>query len=369
MTIKVRLYLLVGLMTAAFLAMAGFNYWSATRVDAAAALQRENAREGKALQGALQAAKNVHLAVLKAMAATDPKDVDRQFKAMKASGTELARLVGEAGSGATGDRAAQHVKVADNVNRMLAAGKGVEEALVNGAGLEKLPEYQAGVQAGEATIGEAYGALGAELQNEITTADANLTAALDRSITFAAVSAVLATLVTIGLGLFLFRSIVLPLREMAEAMRRLAAGDTSVTVRGGEVQDEMGAMARALAVFREHAVEVVTLHARETETAKKVEEERRARAQQLVDQVLATLAQVSKARHRQPRNRCRRPIGRSDLGKCGNGGCRRRGIVGFHQRNQPPSQFFHRHCPEGGQSGHPRDLDHFRVARVVKQHR
>ncbi|MBX9635547.1 MAG: cell wall metabolism sensor histidine kinase WalK, partial [Magnetospirillum sp.] len=248
MTIKVRLYLLVGLMTAAFLAMAGFNYWSATRVDAAASLQRENARQGKTLLGAVQAAKDVHLAVLKAMAATDPKDVERYFKEMRGAGSELNRLVGEAENQSSGDRVAQHAKASENGKKMMVAGKGIEDALVNGMGLEKLPEFQAGVQSGEAAIVQLYGALGEDLQREIVTAEANLTAALGRSINFAIGSAVIATFVTMGLGLFLFRSLVFPLREMAGAMRQLASGDISVVVRGGEVQDEMGAMARALAV-------------------------------------------------------------------------------------------------------------------------
>lgn len=295
MTIKIRLYLLVGLMSAAFLSMASFNYWSAKRVDAAATLQQENARQGEALLGAVQAAKDVHLAVLKAMGATDPKEMERQFKAMKASGETLTSLVTEAGKGASADRAAKHASVAERAKTMLAAGKGVEDALVNGTGLEKLPEFQAGVQAGESTLVEVYGALGEELQHETAIVEANLATALDRSINFAIGSAVIAILVTIGLGLFLFRSLVLPLRDMAEAMRRLASGDTAVEVRGGEVQDEMGAMARALVIFKEHALEVARLREREVEMARKAEDERRARAQQIVDQVLATLAEVNTA--------------------------------------------------------------------------
>ncbi len=295
-TIKTRLYALVGLMTCAFLAIAGFNYWSATRVDGASRLQRENSHQGQILSGAVQAAKDVQLAALKAMAATDAKDIDREFRAMHAAGEELKRLIQEAAGHADGaDRATLHVRAAESADRMLAGGKGIEGALVDNASLEKLPEFAADLQSGEAAIVESYGAMGHELQREIAAADSNLTSALSGSITFAAASAVVATLITIGLGALLFRSLVLPLRDMAEAMRRLADGDTSVMVKGGEVQDEMGEMARALEVFKHHAVEVSSLRDREADMARRAEAERRTRAQELINQVLATLANVNRA--------------------------------------------------------------------------
>jgi methyl-accepting chemotaxis protein len=212
---------------------------------------------------------------------------------MDAAGDRLAKLVADAAARSSGsDRAALHAKASDSAGRMAAGGKGVKAALIDNVALEKLTEYAADIEAGQKAIAESYGRLAQELEREIATADANLTAALGRSIGFAAASAVIATLVTIGLGILLFRSLVLPLRAMAAAMRRLASGDTSIVVTGAEVQDEMGEMARALGVFKQNIAEVATLREREIETARKTEEERRTRTLQLIEQILDTLKRI-----------------------------------------------------------------------------
>ena len=296
LTIKKRIYLQVGLMMAAFLLISGFNYLTASRVNGTAEVQRKVGHEDAALGGAIQAAKNVHLAVLKAMAATDPTETARQFATMRAAVDELNRVVTEAKARATGDgRAALHQKAADGVAKMAEAGAGIEAALTNGTGLEKLPDFQATVETGETAIVDAYGSLGNDLRQETAQAEGHLRAALSASITFALISALVAVAVTAGLGLLLFRGIVTPLRTMSSAMHGLAAGDTSVRVEGGDVQDEMGEMARAMDVFRSHAVEVADLREHEVAMARQAEEERRARAQQIVDQVLAMLTEVSAA--------------------------------------------------------------------------
>ncbi len=46
-----------------------------------------------------------------------------------------------------------------------------------------------------------------------------------------------------------------PIGEMAQVMLRLAKGDTSVSIRRAEREDEIGLIARAVAVFRDNAVE------------------------------------------------------------------------------------------------------------------
>jgi methyl-accepting chemotaxis protein len=59
----------------------------------------------------------------------------------------------------------------------------------------------------------------------------------------------------LGVAYLLGRSIAVPLRRIIKAMRRLAAGDTEIVVADLGRGDEIGDMARALAVFRDHAVE------------------------------------------------------------------------------------------------------------------
>ena len=60
-----------------------------------------------------------------------------------------------------------------------------------------------------------------------------------------------------------------PLRRMAQTMSRMAKGDLSVAIDGSRRGDEIGAMARAVAVFRDNAIAL-----REAESARMAERER-----------------------------------------------------------------------------------------------
>ncbi|HVX91906.1 MAG TPA: HAMP domain-containing methyl-accepting chemotaxis protein [Xanthobacteraceae bacterium] len=70
------------------------------------------------------------------------------------------------------------------------------------------------------------------------------------------------------------RSITRPLNGLVAAMKRLAAGDTSVDVPATESKDEMGAMARTVLVFRDNAIERERLAQVQTQANK--DRERRA---------------------------------------------------------------------------------------------
>jgi methyl-accepting chemotaxis protein len=72
------------------------------------------------------------------------------------------------------------------------------------------------------------------------------------------------------------RGITRPLAGLSAAMGRLAEGDTSVAVPATDARDEIGAMARTVLVFRDHALERDRLAASQAETGR--ERERRAEA-------------------------------------------------------------------------------------------
>ena len=78
-------------------------------------------------------------------------------------------------------------------------------------------------------------------------------------ITMGAIILVLALLTS----LILVRSITRPLRAIEEAMRRLATGDRTRAVPGAQRRDEIGAMARAIEVFRRNAEEMESLKAQD----------------------------------------------------------------------------------------------------------
>ncbi len=63
--------------------------------------------------------------------------------------------------------------------------------------------------------------------------------------------------------------IIRPLEHITDAMTRLAAGDTKVTIPGRERNDEVGHMADALAVFRDTAIEIQESNHREIEEGRR----------------------------------------------------------------------------------------------------
>ncbi len=67
------------------------------------------------------------------------------------------------------------------------------------------------------------------------------------------------TLVTIVLSILVSQTIVPPLKNLADTMRRLSNNDLGVKVRNTEYTDEIGAMARSVEVFRDNAIRRVEL--------------------------------------------------------------------------------------------------------------
>ena len=101
----------------------------------------------------------------------------------------------------------------------------------------------------------------------------------------------------IGLGLFfnwlIGRSITGPLKRLARAMDKLAAGDSGVDIPSTDAKDEIGAMARTVIVFRDNAIEREQLAVTQDKSVR--ERERRAETiaatvghfENTVDQALA----------------------------------------------------------------------------------
>ncbi|HZH50437.1 MAG TPA: methyl-accepting chemotaxis protein [Microvirga sp.] len=110
-----------------------------------------------------------------------------------------------------------------------------------------------------------------------------------------AAGAMLSILITMGLCLYLLRSVLRPISSMTETMKALADGNTDVDVTGGRRSDEIGRMARAVEVFRDNAREMTRLRAEQEETRARAELQRRHDLISLADQVEASLRQVAGA--------------------------------------------------------------------------
>ncbi|HLN24043.1 MAG TPA: HAMP domain-containing protein, partial [Patescibacteria group bacterium] len=100
--------------------------------------------------------------------------------------------------------------------------------------------------------------------------------------------------VAIGLALafFISRGIVDPVRAMTLAMGRLADGDKSIIVPATHRTDEIGAMAQAVAVFKDNAIRMDRLQSEQEDNKRRAEAERKQMMVQLADRFEASVAGV-----------------------------------------------------------------------------
>lgn len=84
-----------------------------------------------------------------------------------------------------------------------------------------------------------------------------------------------------GVSYVIARSVTLPLSALNARMTGLAAGDLTSPIPHARARDELGAMARAVAVFQENARRVEQMGAEKTEAERKTAEARRALMQRL----------------------------------------------------------------------------------------
>jgi methyl-accepting chemotaxis protein len=88
----------------------------------------------------------------------------------------------------------------------------------------------------------------------------------------------------IGAGLFgVAFGVIRPIAEMTKVMKGLAGGDLTVTVPALSRDDEVGAMARAVQVFRENALRVQSMESEQASLKLKAEGERKAAVQAMAD--------------------------------------------------------------------------------------
>ena len=95
-----------------------------------------------------------------------------------------------------------------------------------------------------------------------------------------------------GLALLIGRSIVGPVTAMTGAMTRLAAGDKTVAIPGRDKADEIGAMAGAVAVFKDNMIEADRLRAAQEEARICAEAEQKATMKRLADGFEGTIGHL-----------------------------------------------------------------------------
>ncbi len=83
-----------------------------------------------------------------------------------------------------------------------------------------------------------------------------------------------------------------PINRMTDVMKELASGNKTIDVPSRDQKDEIGAMAQAVQVFKENALEVDRLNEEQAERDRKAEEEKRQAMMALADDFEASVKQV-----------------------------------------------------------------------------
>ena len=139
---------------------------------------------------------------------------------------------------------------------------------------------------------------------------AELSAAADRAETDAQIAVLGGMIAALGLaiaiGLALSRMITTPTRQMTDAIRRLADGDKDIDAPAVGRLDEIGAMADAVPIFRDAAIERDRLAAEAAAQRQKIEDERARNAAIEVEQ--QRQAAESRQRNEEERERARTAI-------------------------------------------------------------
>jgi methyl-accepting chemotaxis protein len=102
-----------------------------------------------------------------------------------------------------------------------------------------------------------------------------------------------AVFLIIGAGIFgVAFGVIRPIAEMTDVMKNLADGDLNVSVPALSRGDEVGAMARAVQVFRENALRVQSMESEQASLKLKAEGDRRVAMQKLADGFDAAIGKI-----------------------------------------------------------------------------
>jgi signal transduction histidine kinase len=154
------------------------------------------------------------------------------------------------------------IDLADNDLQRSALGALRERAAALGAGLDKLGEQFAerttflrnSIDGNQASMISTIDELSAQIRRREGSAQNRFDRTLDGIYrTVAIIAIVFLTAIVIG-GIIIAQSIRAPLRELMAAMRAIVSGHYDRPIQDTDATDEIGAMARAVEVFRENAI-------------------------------------------------------------------------------------------------------------------
>jgi methyl-accepting chemotaxis protein len=176
------------------------------------------------------------------------------------------------------------------------------------------------------------------------------------------------SLLAAGALWIVFNRIVRSIGQMTGVMSEIADGNTSVAVPCVSRRDEMGAMARALLIFKDNAQRVVSMQAERGALERAARAEKTAAMNRLADdfeakigEIVETVSSASTELEASARTRNGRSIAATDrhrggrlgtgLGQCAVGCLRHRGVDILRDRDQSPGAGISAYGRCGGRSG------------------
>ena len=209
----------------------------------------------------------------------DPDEITRIEARIKERADAFSGMIDAYGAANGGDAAT--VAEVDGIKAALATYVADSEKLIQFSAIAAkgpaLEVYKGPMQAGADAIGASLNDLVA--RNQTVTEETIATARAEEGFAFALTWASL--VVSMGLAvaaIFLVnRRVVKPIDALAGAMKRLAGGDTAVTIPHADRRDEIGEMAATVAVFRDNAAERQRLERQGEDDRRRAEGERQAR--------------------------------------------------------------------------------------------
>ncbi len=114
----------------------------------------------------------------------------------------------------------------------------------------------------------------------------------NRTFVLSAASTAILLLVTATLLFFIIRSVTVPVSGLTGVMKALTDGNKTVTVAGVERGDELGDMARSVAVFKENLIEMERMEAEQVDQKRRAEEEQRRSMMKMADEFEASVMGV-----------------------------------------------------------------------------
>jgi methyl-accepting chemotaxis protein len=149
----------------------------------------------------------------------------------------------------------------------------------------------AGFDAAASSVGEAMDSLSAAVKTESDSAlshiDETAKASGEAATQALIVTGIFSLIIMAAVAALAFMGvrIVRPIAGVTETMQKLAAGDFSAKIAGGDREDEIGQMIKTIEVFRQGLIEADALRAKQAEQAKQAEADRRASLKEMANSV------------------------------------------------------------------------------------